>query len=129
MFGRTPLWSSPVLKFCLLEALDYWIAVIKSVYSDYPFFLFILGRLSVSRNLSFLLGCPICWHITKVFSYDLCFCDIDYNSPFLFLMLSIWALYFLNEYQFCSYKEKRKYSCWVYSFSLCTLLFPSFCWL
>ena len=95
-FEAVQCWNFVCWKLLII----YWISVIKSVCSDYPFFLFILGRLSVSTNLSFLLGCPICWHIAKVFSYDLCFCDIDYNSPFSFLMLFIWALSLFSSVQF-----------------------------
>ena len=89
MFGRIPL-SGPGLLFpgswvlfCFFSLTDSFSLLVIS--------LFKLAGCMFLETCPFLLGCPICWHITVNSIIILCISLVSVISPLSLLILFIWV--------------------------------------
>lgn len=96
MLGKIPQWKCPVLDFSLLGILfNYKINFTtkeKSVCQIVYFFLVQSCQFVLFQDfVHFLLGCPICWYIIKlfiIFFYDFWYiCDISW---YFFFFISVY---------------------------------------
>lgn len=149
MFGRISLWSHPVVDFHLLKVFFFFLitnSVALIVISLFKLFLLDSVLTAVFPEICpFLLGCPICWHVTvhSIFLWSH-LCSVScYFFLFNFLFYLFWSsLFFLmNLTKGLSILSFQNSTCcfhWsfllflyslFYLFPLRSLLFPSFRWL
>lgn len=119
MFGRIPLWSHLVVDFHLLKV-GFLITNSIALIVISLFKLFILDSVLTAvfpEICPFLLGCPICWHITvhSIFLW-LHLCSVScyfFLFNFLFFFILVLSLFFLvNLAKGLSILSFQNTTCW-----------------
>ena len=135
MFSTNPKWSHRVLDFCLQDVLLLLLQIILHfwwlVSSNYLLLDSILADCMFLETWLFLLGCPICWHVTvHTFWWFLCtsvLLVVISLFYFLFTLLGSslfsWLTWVEVCYFYLSFQKTNSWSYWTFMLLFLSLFY------